>query len=135
MESKVFVISYLFIVSCISFLLFQDKELEESMQRGSEIYTDFCVACHLETGEGVENTFPPLAGSDYLIANRGESIKGLKYGQRGLITVNGVAYDNTMMPMGLEDEEVADVMNYILNSWGNTSAKIVTAAEVEDILK
>lgn len=40
--------------------MIQDKELKESMQRGKEIYTDFCITCHLANGEGVENTFPPL---------------------------------------------------------------------------
>ena len=51
------------------------------------------------------------------------------------MTVNGKKYDNTMMPMGLEDEEVADVMNYIMNSWGNSGAKMVTVEEVSNILK
>ena len=37
------------------------------------------------------------------------------------------------MPMGLEDEEIADVMNYVLNSWGNTDKKMVTKEEVESI--
>lgn len=132
---KLFILSYLAVVSCIFYLLHQDLALEESMARGSEIYADFCVSCHLESGEGVEATFPPLAKSDYLMNNRNESIKGVKYGQRGPITVNGKPYDNTMMPLGLEDEEVADVMNYIMNSWGNSGAKMVTEEEVMNILK
>ncbi|MEX0287497.1 MAG: cytochrome c [Flavobacteriaceae bacterium] len=132
---KGFIISYLTAVTCVFYWLYQDKALEESIQRGGEIYADFCVTCHLEAGEGVEGTFPPLAKSDYLLNNRKESIKGVKYGQRGPITVNGKLYDNTMMPLGLEDEEVADVMNYILNSWGNSSDKMVTPEEVKNILK
>jgi len=67
--------------------------------------------------------------------NRRKSIIGVKYGQRGPIIVNGAPYDNTMMPLGLEDEEVADVMNYILNSWGNSSDTMVTAEEVQAVLK
>ena len=132
---KGFIISYLTVVSCVFYWLYQDKALAESIERGSEIYADFCVTCHLEAGEGVEGTFPPLAKSDYLLNNRKESIKGVKYGQRGPITVNGKLYDNTMMPLGLEDEEVADVMNYILNSWGNSSDIMVTPEEVKNILK
>lgn len=132
---KLFILSYLVLVGCIFYYLNQEKALKESIERGSEIYADFCVSCHLETGEGVEATFPPLAKSDYLMANRKESIKGVKYGQRGPITVNGKPYDNTMMPLGLEDEEVADVMNYIMNSWGNSGAKMVTTEEVSNILK
>lgn len=127
-----------FYVVCIIGLfghLYQDKALEESMQRGSEIYADFCITCHLEKGEGVENVFPPLAQSDYLMNNRSESIAGVKYGQKGEIVVNGVPYNNVMMPMGLEDEEIADVMNYVLNSWGNSGTKMVTPEEVAAIEK
>ncbi len=115
--------------------LFQDKELEESMRRGSEIYQDFCITCHQGSGEGVANTFPPLAGSDYLLTYREESIRGIKYGQQGELMVNGVMYNNTMPPMGLEDEEIADVMNFVLNSWGNTSDEMVTTKVVESILE
>lgn len=94
---------------------------------------DFCVTCHLENGEGVAHTFPPLAQSDYLKNNREASIRGVKYGQQGELTVNGVTYNNVMAPMGLEDNEIADVMNYIMNSWGNWSDKLVTTDEVEAI--
>lgn len=130
---KFFIASYFLIVSCLGYYLFQDKELKESIERGKVIYTDFCITCHLETGEGVEFTFPPLANSDYLMNNREASIKGVKYGQRGELIVNGVTYNNTMMPLGLEDEEIADVMNYVLNSWGNSGAKMVTVEEVNSI--
>ncbi|MBU2975880.1 cytochrome c [Zobellia sp. B3R18] len=105
------------------------------MLRGSEIYADLCVTCHLEEGEGISNTFPPLAKSDYLAQNRQASIRGVKFGQQGEMTVNGVNYNNIMPPMGLDDEEIADVMNYILNSWGNTSKEMVTVKEVEAIEK
>lgn len=127
---KLFVLCYLLMVGGLSTALFQNTALKESMQRGSEIYADFCVTCHLQSGEGVEGVFPPLAKSDYLLENRKESILGVKYGQRGEIVVNDVVYNNTMMPMGLEDHEVADVMNYILNSWGNSDDTLVTEEEV-----
>ena len=132
---KFIICSYLLIVSGVTYFLIQDKELKESIQRGKDIYTDFCISCHQETGEGVENTFPPLAKSDYLMNNREASIKGVKYGQRGELIVNGVTYNNTMMPLGLENEEIVDVMNYVLNSWGNSGAKMVTIEEVTTILK
>lgn len=132
---KSFFIGYLFSVIGLSIYIFQDQELEESMQRGSEIYADFCVTCHLQQGEGVANTFPPLAKSDYLVKNREASIKGVKYGQQGEIIVNGVTYNNAMAPLGLEDEEVVDVMNFVMNSWGNTSDKTVSLEEVEAIQK
>jgi mono/diheme cytochrome c family protein len=113
----------------------QNSPLESSIARGQLIYEDFCVTCHLPNGEGVENVFPPLAKSDYLINNREASIKGIKYGQKGEIIVNGKTYDGYMAPMGLTDEEVADVMNFITNSWGNKYEKIVTEEEVSKIEK
>ncbi len=132
---KTLILFYLTATTGLSLFLFQDPELEESIQRGSEIYADFCVTCHMEQGEGVMNAFPPLAKSDYLMNNREASIGGIKYGQSGELIVNGIAYNSEMAPLGLEDEEVADVMNYILNSWGNSSKDMVTLEEVEAISK
>ncbi len=84
----------------------------------------------MENGEGVPLVFPPLARSDYLMEKREAAIRAVKYGQSGEITVNGVTYNNMMMAQGLTDDEVADVMNFILNSWGNQSDDLVTAADV-----
>ena len=109
--------------------------LQESIERGSEIYTDFCMTCHLPNGEGVENVYPPLANSDYLLKNREQSIRGIKYGQEGEMIVNGKTYNDVMAPLGLSDGEVADVMNYISNNWGNKNDKIVTEEEVSKIKK
>ncbi|MFL1011913.1 c-type cytochrome [Flavisericum labens] len=113
----------------------QTTPLEESMERGSDIYQDFCVSCHLPSGEGVRKTYPPLAKSDYLMNNRTASIKGIKFGQKGEIVVNGQKYNGFMAPMGLGNDEVADVMNYITNSWGNKNEKMVTEEEVAKIKK
>lgn len=130
---KQFVLVYFGLVLCLAMFIYQDPELDASIERGSEIYADFCVTCHMPNGEGVAHTFPPLASSDYLLQNRKASIKGVKYGRQGEIIVNGITYNDTMAPLGLEDEEVADVMNYILNSWGNTSDTMVTTDEVENL--
>ncbi len=115
--------------------LSQQDPLQESISRGKEIYGDFCINCHMANGEGVAYTFPPLANSDYLKNNRTASIKGIKFGQKGEITVNGIDYNSYMAPLGLDNEEVADVMNYINNSWGNTNTEIVTIEEVEAVKK
>lgn len=128
MKMIVFSLSGLF----ISLFYKQDDKLLQSMKRGEEIYQDFCINCHMHEGEGVVGVFPPLAGSDYLIEKRQESISAVKYGQKGEITVNGVKYNNIMLPLYLSDEEVADVMNYVLNSWGN-KGEFVTVEEVKAI--
>ena len=132
---KQLILTYLVGILCVGITLGQDLELEESIQRGSEIYIDFCITCHKGDGKGVKYTFPPLAQSDYLLQNREASIRGIKYGNDGEMVVNGVTYNNTMDQMGLDDEEIADVMNYILNSWGNSSNERVTIEEVEAVTK
>jgi len=127
------VLSGILIVACASKEKEQNDKLKASIERGSAIYKDFCVVCHQTNGEGIEGTFPPLAKADYLMNNRNESIKAIKFGQTGEITVNGKIYNNAMAPLGLYDEETADVMNYITNSWGNKNDKMVTAEEVAQL--
>ena len=118
-----------------SYKTIQSKALKESIKRGNAVYSDFCISCHLPNGKGVQNIYPPLANSDYLKANRYASIKGLKYGLKGEITVNGVQYNKYMPPMGLSADEIADVMNFSNHSWGNSYGKIVTIEEVSEIKK
>ena len=116
-------------------LLYQKKPLEQSIADGEEIYNDFCIQCHLNTGEGVSGVFPPLAKSDFLVNNIEKSIKGLKYGMSGPIVVNGEEYDGVMEDQGLGDDEIADVLNYILNSWGNQYNEIITLEQVASVKK
>ncbi|MEC7068991.1 MAG: cytochrome c [Bacteroidota bacterium] len=113
--------------------LYQKKPLEQSIADGKEIYNDFCVQCHLDNGEGVSGVFPPLAKSDYLLNNIEMSIRGLKYGLSGPIVVNGEEYDGVMQNQGLDNLEIADVMNFILNNWGNEYKEIITENQVANI--
>lgn len=133
---KVFIFLCLGSLTVLSFTITpQQDKLQESISRGQDIYTDFCINCHMANGEGVEKTFPPLAKSDYLKNNREASIRGIKYGQKGEITVNGTVYNGYMAPMGLDDDEIADVMNFINNNWGNSNKKMVTKEEVAAVKK
>ena len=132
-----FFFSFISIATITQFIwLQQNKPLKESITRGNEIYNDFCVQCHLDNGEGVAGIFPPLSNSDYLLNNIRESIYGIKYGMEGPITVNGELYDGIMVSQGLDNEEIADVMNYILNSWENSyNNEIITPSLVNEIKK
>ncbi len=121
-------------LSTISFSFYQQKPLEQSIEDGKEIYADFCLQCHMAKGEGVKNAFPPLAKSDYL-KDIDKSIHAIKFGLKGPIKVNGVTYNGNMINQGLDEEEIADVMNYILRSWGNSSELIITEEKVASIKK
>jgi hypothetical protein len=78
-----------------------------------------------------QSVFPPLAQSDYLRDNQKASIKGIKNGMSGEIVVNGITYNSVMSPLGLTDKEVADVLNYINNSWGNNYGNFVTSGRCD----
>ena len=78
---------------------------------------------------------PPLKSSDYLLKNIELAIAGLKYGLKGEIIVNNKTYNGYMAYQGLENDEIADVMNYILNQWGNSSKNFVTTLQVDEINK
>lgn len=132
---KIFTVIYFIIIGLLSFHLFQEKTKAESIEAGAEIYQDFCVQCHLTNGKGVSGVFPPLQDSDYLLANIDRSIAGIKYGLKGKIVVNDEEYDGVMNNQGLDNEEIADVMNYILNQWGNKSDSFVTSEAVDQIQK
>ena len=109
--------------------------VEQNLQQpGKEIYTDFCIRCHGANGKGDGINIPPLAGSDWLIKKRKLSIHAVKFWQNGEIVVNKKKFNNNMPPMGLSNQEVADVMNYVMNSWGNKQKKKVTEKEVEGVL-
>ncbi len=110
--------------------------LTASISRGETVYMDFCIQCHLAKGEGVAEVFPPLANSNWLTPDRyKEAIKVVKYGQQGKITVNGKTYNGVMANLELYDDEVADVMNFIMNNWGNSQEKIITEDFVKSISK
>ena len=114
----------------------QEKaNLQQSINRGNEIYVDFCMQCHLANGKGDLVTIPPLDGSDWLTKKRKLSIESVKFGQNGPITVKGKKFNNIMPPLGLSNQEVADVMNYIMNSWSNKQKKMVTVEEVAAVKK
>ncbi|MBL7898944.1 MAG: cytochrome c [Crocinitomicaceae bacterium] len=97
---------------------------------GEKVYQANCVACHQSEGEGVEGVFPPLANSDYLMADKNRAIKQIINGSSGEMVVNGITYNTVMPPQPLNDDEVKDVMNYILNAWGNKGG-VVTLEEVK----
>ena len=116
----------------ISSATFSQNYIEDSYNRGQMLYDDFCVRCHLPDGAGEVGLIPPLASADFL-QDIEATVHSIKYGLHGPITVNGVRYNNTMAPMGLENNEIADITNYILNSWGNTTDVIITEAYVKGI--
>lgn len=101
----------------------------ERIEQGSRLFASICALCHQPTGLGIPNQFPPLASSDFLNANKERAIKILLHGRQGAITVNGHAFDASMPSLPLGDEDIANALTYVYNSFGN-SGKEVTPEEV-----
>jgi mono/diheme cytochrome c family protein len=118
---------------CSLFVAFQDNSLEQSIKRGEEVYNANCITCHMQKGEGMEGAYPPLAKADFIAKDKTgkQSIGAILNGLSGEITVNGKKY-NVPMPAQnyLTDQQIADVLNYVRNSWGN-KAKAITEAMVK----
>ncbi len=103
---------------------------EERIERGRSVYAQHCGACHQAEGQGLAGAFPPLAESDYLDQGSQAVVQAVINGLSGPITVNGVEYNAVMPALGyLSDSDVADVVTFVLNSWGNPGGE-VSAAEV-----
>lgn len=121
-KTTILITCFVVVIGTFPFVAMQEKpkfDLKASILRGKEIYTMQCMSCHMEAGEGLEGVYPPLAKSDYLMADKKRSIQQVLYGVSGEMKVNGVVYNSEMQGFDLSDEEASDVVNYIRNSWGN----------------
>lgn len=122
--------------SIISLSSCQSEEkikLEQYYIGGKEIYELNCANCHQKDGKGLQNLYPPIAGSDYL-KDKEKVIYIIKNGLAGEILVNGKKY-NQPMPANnqLTSLDIAEVVTYIYNEW-NSEAKITEVKEVEKVL-
>lgn len=106
------------------------KDIQERLAAGKIFFTQNCKACHQEDGNGMKGVFPPLAKSDFLMSDRKRAIRTVMNGLEGKVSVNGVDYNGVMPALGLDDEDLANVLTFISNSWGNKS-KEFTLAEVK----
>ncbi len=101
----------------------------ERIEFGRRQFEHTCIACHQADGRGLPHAFPPLAGSDYLNADRDRAIATVLHGRSGAITVNGQVFNAVMPALGLTDEQVANVLTYVYSQWGNNG----TVVRPEDV--
>ena len=104
----------------------------ERVQRGQHLYVSICAACHQPTGRGIETAFPPLAGSDFLNADKQRAISIVLRGLSGPVTVNGKTFNSVMPALGLGDEDVANALTYVYSQWNNAGHE-VTPADVKAV--
>lgn len=130
MNCKIIVIICLVVLANLSFT--QSFDLKASIQRGEKIYKGNCMSCHLAEGQGVQGVFPPLQDSDHL-SDKERLVSIMENGMNKTIERNGVTYSTPMQATNLSEEEIADVLNYIRNSWGN-NGDAISPAQVKNII-
>jgi nitrite reductase (NO-forming) len=99
--------------------------LAEQVKAGQELFAGTCSVCHQANGAGLPGVFPPLAKSDFLAADIKRATGIVLHGLNGKLTVNGQEYNSVMPPMNqLTDDEIANILTYVLNSWGNPGGQV-----------
>lgn len=102
----------------------QPSTLKASMERGKNVYITYCLSCHMMEGQGVEGVYPPLAKNPNM-GLKERMIQATLKGMKGTLKLNDKTYNIDMAPVSLNDQDAADVLNYIRNSWGNKGAQIL----------
>jgi mono/diheme cytochrome c family protein len=93
--------------------------------QGKNLYLQHCSSCHFETGEGLRQLMPPLAGSDFLEKYPNLVVRAMKKGMSGEIVVNGKTYNHEMPGnKELSEFQIVNIMNYINQAWGNDYGNI-----------
>lgn len=102
---------------------------------GKSLYTSKCENCHNSNGEGLGNLYPPLTDTVFLIQHRTVLPCIIKHGMSKTIKIDGRSFD-TEMPANatLTDQEIAYILTYIGNSFGNELG-LITTEEVNMHLK
>lgn len=105
--------------------------LSLQMGNGRKVYDLYCQACHQADGNGVPRLNPPLSGTVYVNGSKTRLIDIVLKGLSDPIEINGEEYNNPMAAHDfLTDQQIADVLTYVRNSFGNKAGP-VTVAEVK----
>lgn len=127
---KSIILSGLMILLVLSCGKSRTTKEEANTDAGKEVYMKYCLACHQADGSGVPGLYPTLQKTDWVEGDKTRLINLMLKGQQGEITVNGQVFKGVMPAHPyLSDEQIADVLTYIRQNYGN-KADPVTPAEV-----
>ncbi|WP_229655494.1 c-type cytochrome [Pedobacter puniceum] len=107
--------------------------MQNSINNGKVVYTQYCAVCHQADGLGVPGLNPPLSKTVYVLGDQTRLINIVLKGLSEGVEIDGETYSNVMPAMAfLTDQQVADVLTYVRNSFQN-KASAITAAQVKAV--
>ncbi len=119
------------LIVAFSLTLFAQSSFKMAMAKGRKVYEKKCLTCHQANGGGVPHMNPPLINAEFVKGDKKKLIQWVLKGSVEKVAIDGKYYSNNMPPQaGLKDEDIADVLTYIRNSFQNKGS-IVTANEVK----
>ena len=123
-------VTVVFWISCRS------SATRDAVGRGQKIYTQYCLSCHQPDGGGVSELNPPLKNTAEVVGEESRLIGIVVNGFSGDADINGNNYTNPMPAFGpsLKDDEIADVLTYVRNSFGDKASEI-SAGQVKAVRK
>jgi len=98
----------------------------DPMVIGKAVYQSNCANCHQASGTGSPGSYPPMAGSEYVLGSKDVLAAILLDGLQGPVTVHGGQYGSAAMPpwANFSNDKLAALMTYIRKSWGNTGDEV-----------
>jgi len=126
---------FLATISCLIMICVfgQTTNVKESIVRGKKVYDKVCLSCHMADGGGVPKMNPPLIQTDYVLGDKKKIIYIVLHGMSDRVPIEDEYYSNNMAPHAdLNDQQIADVLTYVRNNFGN-KADAVTVAEVKAV--
>jgi mono/diheme cytochrome c family protein len=132
--NKIAFITCLFVLSAAGLnaqVKHHHSSLTASVVRGQQVYIQNCLTCHQANGTGVPTMNPPLIQTTYVLGDKAKLITIVLNGFNEDVQINGQTYSNNMTPHAtLTDQQIADVLTYVRNSFTN-KASAVTIAQVK----
>lgn len=123
----------LFFIATMGWAFARQSSLKTSIDNGKKIYEQYCLSCHQADGTGVPKLNPPLIKTAWVTGDKKKLIQWVLHGSTEKVAIDGKYYSNNMPAQDfLKDQEIADVLTYIRNSFGN-KASAITATEVKNI--
>ncbi len=121
MRNKLISGGFLILTFCMMYACQSEQEIAYAkyMSNGKDIYVSHCQNCHGEKGEGLGELAPPLTDTLFLKNNKTDLACIIKNGANKEMVIHGKKYDGKMPGLNLADIDIAQVIVYITNSFGN----------------